>query len=222
MINQIRAVLLSQGYQVGSTAAELFAKRLSRVELPPSLQAQIEPLLSLLSPLHAQIEQLEQKLEERAQASEDARRCMTLPGIGPLTSLMFIAALDGATRFRSAHQVMSYLGLVPRENSSGESQKRGHITKAGCTQTRALLVQAAQRILRLRNPDTEVLWIWAEGIAKRRGKRIAVVAFSRRLSGILWAMLRDGQLCQAKRPRAEGEAETVPVRTSTGTQAQAA
>lgn len=63
---------------------------------------------------------------------------------------------------------MSYLGLVPRENSSEESQKRGHITKAGCTQTRALLVQAAQRILRLRNLVTEVLWIWAEGIAKRR------------------------------------------------------
>ena len=135
---------------------------------------------------------------------------------------MFIAALDGATRFRSAHQVMSYLGLVPRENSSGESQKRGHITKAGCTQTRALLVQAAQRILRLKNPDTEVLWIWAEGIAKRRGKRIAVVALARRLSGILWAMLRDGQIYQAKRRRADGEAKLAKARTSSGMPAQAA
>jgi len=81
MINQIRAVLLGQGYQVGSGAAEHFAKRLSRVELPPSLQAQIEPLVSLLHSLNAQIGQLEQKLQERAQASQDARLCMTLPGI---------------------------------------------------------------------------------------------------------------------------------------------
>jgi len=117
---------------------------------------------------------------------------------------------------------MSYLGLVPRESSSGESQKRGHITKAGCTQTRALLVQAAQRILRLKNPDTEVLWICAEAIAKRRGKRIAVVALARRLSGILWAMLRDGQLYQAKRRRADGEAKLAKARTSSGTPAQAA
>ena len=83
-------------------------------------------------------------------------------------------------------------------------------------------MQAAQRILRLRNPDTEVLWIWADGIAKRRGKRIAVVALARRLSGILWAMLRDRQLYQAKRRRAEGEAKTAPARKSSGTQARAA
>ena len=88
--------------------------------------------------------------------------------------------------------MMSYMGLVPREFSSGEKQLRGHITKAGASRARALLVQAAQTMMRVKKPQTEALCKWAESIAQRRGKRIAVVALARRLSGIMWAMLRDG------------------------------
>jgi transposase len=88
--------------------------------------------------------------------------------------------------------VEAYLGLVPRELSSGESQRRGRITKAGNTRMRWLLVQAAVSILRCRDPQTDALRTWATGIAARRGKKIAVVALARRLAGILYAMLRDG------------------------------
>jgi transposase len=86
----------------------------------------------------------------------------------------------------------TYLGLVPRELSSGESQRRGRITKAGNTRMRWLLVQAAVSILRCRHAQTDALRTWATGIAARRGKKIAVVALARRLAGILYAMLRDG------------------------------
>ena len=95
-------------------------------------------------------------------------------------------------RFHRAHEVEAYLGLVPRELSSGESQRRGRITKAGNRRMRWLLVQAAVSILRLRDPRTAALRRWATGIAARRGKKIAVVALARRLAGLLYAMLRDG------------------------------
>ena len=93
-------------------------------------------------------------------------------------------------------------GLVPREYSSGETQRRGPITKAGPSRVRWLLIQAARSILRCRPPAAEALWIWALRIAARRGKHVAVVALARRLAGILYALLRDGTVYAPRRPAA--------------------
>ena len=109
------------------------------------------------------------------------------------------ATLDEAQRFHHAHQVEAYLGLVPREFSSGDSHRRGPITKAGPGRARWLLIQAAISILRRRPPAAEALWAWALRIAARRGKHVAVVALARRLAGILYALLRDGTV-YAPRP----------------------
>ncbi|MBI4012154.1 MAG: IS110 family transposase [Candidatus Rokubacteria bacterium] len=109
-----------------------------------------------------------------------------------MTAAAFVATIDDAQRVRRAHEVEASLGLVPRELSSGESQRRGRITKAGNARMRGLLVQAAVSIHRGRHPQTDARRAWATGIAARRGKKIAVVALARRLAGILYAMLRDG------------------------------
>lgn len=135
---------------------------------------------------------------------------------------MFLAALDGAQRFDNAHQVMSYLGLVPREYRSGEKQQRGHITKAGSSRMRVLLVQASLTMLRLAKPETELLCAWAQRIAQRRGKRIAVVALSRRLSGIIWAMLRNGTEYQARPPQRQRLAAAAPTRAASTLRVKAA
>lgn len=108
------------------------------------------------------------------------------------------------TRFGDAHQVGSYLGLVPSEFSSGERQHRGRITKRGNARVRSLLVEAGWRILRSRKSEGAHLKAWAMQIAARRGKRIAVVALARRLSGILYAMWRDGTEYRAPDVREEG------------------
>jgi transposase len=93
----------------------------------------------------------------------------------------------------------AYLGLVPREWSSGEGQRRGQITKAGQRRVRSLLVQAAVSIRRGRHAATTVLREWTERLAVRRGRFIAVVALARRLAGILYALLRDGTRYQPAR-----------------------
>jgi transposase len=104
-----------------------------------------------------------------------------------------VATLDTAQRFRGAHQVSAYLGLVPREKSSGEKQSKGRITKSGNTRTRWLLVEAAWSLLvRAKSVKAKPLQAWAQQIAARRGRRIAVVALARRLAGIFYAMMRDG------------------------------
>jgi transposase len=118
------------------------------------------------------------------------RLCTT--GIGPVTATAFVSTLDDVDRFPGAHAVEAYMGLVPCEFSSGERQQRGGLTKAGNTRLRWLLVEAAWSILRYQNPRTAHLRRWAEQLAVRRGRRIAIVALARRLAGILYAMWRDG------------------------------
>jgi transposase len=109
--------------------------------------------------------------------------------VGPVTAVTFIALVDDVARFESSDRLQSYLGLVPREYSSGEKQQRGHITKAGNNRMRSLLVECAWGILRRRNPKSEPLEQWALRIAARRGKRIAAVA----LAGILFAMTKHAR-----------------------------
>ena len=110
--------------------------------------------------------------------------------MGAVVAASFISVVDEADRFRHAHQLESYIGLVPGENSSGSKRRLGAITKEGNSYLRALLVQAAWNILRTKGDDP--LKSWATKVAARRGKKVAVVALARRLVGVLWAMWRDG------------------------------
>ena len=95
---------------------------------------------------------------ETAKADPIARRLMTVPGVGPSTSVRFVAALDEISRFRGAHTVESYLGLVPGEDSSADRKRRPRITKAGPTELRWCLVQAAWAARRARRRDPMQRW----------------------------------------------------------------
>jgi transposase len=102
--------------------------------------------------------------------------------------------------------VECYLGLVPREMSSGEKQHRGRITKSGNGRARWLLVEAAWAVWRSRTAESAGLRMWAQRIEVRRGKRVATVALARRLAGILFAMWRDGTSFEPRKLRTVGVA----------------
>ena len=106
--------------------------------------------------------------------------------------MRFLAALDDAGRFRNAHALESYLGLTPGERSSSERQRRTGITKAGPSELRRVLVQAAWTVLRTRPNDP--MAVWTSAIAARRGKFVAIVALARKLAWILFALCRDGTI----------------------------
>ena len=141
-------------------------------------------------------------IEHLAGQDPRAPRLRSVPGVGPVSAAAFLAAIDDVGRFHHAHQLEAYLGLVPREYSSGDTQRRGPITKAGHSRVRWLLIQAALSILRRRSPAAEALWTWALRIAARRGKHVAVVALARRLAGILYALLQDGTVYAPRGPAA--------------------
>jgi hypothetical protein len=114
-----------------------------------------------------------------------------------------MSVVDEAKRFQSAHQLESYVGLVPSEDTSGAKRRLGAISKKGNCYLRALLVQAAWTILRS-SDKSNPLHLWAAQLVERRGKRIAVVALARRLVGVLWAMWRDGTVYDAQHLARQG------------------
>jgi len=191
-IQVIRALTRREGLRVRSGEAATFGERLSEVERPEWLSRILAPVIAAMNEVNQQLAVVDQAILQVVEGDPVVQRLDTAPGVGAVTAVAFVATLDQVERFEGAHQVECYLGLVPGEQSSGERQHRGPVTKAGNPRMRWLLVEAAWCILRSRHSDTEHLRQWAERIAPRRGRRIATVALARRLAGILYAMWRDG------------------------------
>ena len=191
-INLLRAQLRSEGVRVPTGAAETFVARFSASEVSAAVRSAMAPLLELLAAVAPLLAQSEQRTRQAAKADAVARRLMTAPGVGPVVALAYQATVDDVHRFATPGAVTSYLGLVPREDSSGERQRKGAITKAGPSRMRVLLIQSAWHLWR--SPTgSATLHAWARRLGERRGRRIAVVALARRLARILWAMWRDGR-----------------------------
>jgi transposase len=174
---------VSRGYP------QTFPRRVrEKVEVIP---APIERLLVSIEALSTQLQAADEELEQEAKSDPVCKRLMTVPGVGPVTAVRFVATVDRVDRFADAHALQSYLGLVPGEHSSGDRIKRLGITKAGSTATRAVLIQAAWSVRRYRKDHAMARW--SEEIERRRGKHIAVVALARKIAGILYAIWRrDG------------------------------
>jgi transposase len=190
-ISVVRSLLRREGLRVRGGEAKSFGRRVKELEVPSPLASAIEPLLVVLEQVNGKIDGADRELDRRVREDPDLRRLTTVPGVGPVSAATFKATVDEVERFRGAGQVAAYLGLVPRERSSGERQQRGRITKAGNSRARSLLIEAAWLILRGKRSDTLALRTWAERVAARRGRRVAAVALARRLSRILYAMWRD-------------------------------
>src|SRR5215472_5717147 len=207
-ISLIRALLRQHGWPVPSGSAEGFPQRVMALPLPGRLRSEVAPLLAVMRHLQPSLAYSDERIAAVTATDERVRRLQSVPNIGPVTA--FVAAIDEASRFHRGHEVEAYLGLVPRERSSGETQRRGRITKAGSSRVRWLLIQAAVSMLRLHDPRTATLREWAGRIAARRGKGIAVVALARRLAGILFALLRDGTVYELRRRHACHVTQAVP------------
>ena len=190
LINSTRGWMRAWGIRIRSGASETFPLR-AREALDPAPDY-IEAQLDVIETLTLRIQEIEATIVERAKSDDVCRRLMTVPGVGAITSLLFVATLDDVTLFPSAAKVEAYLGLTPGENSSSERVVRTGITKAGSGALRRVLVQAALSIRRFRRDHPLVLW--AAKIQERRGRHIATVALARKLAGILFAIWRDGTI----------------------------
>jgi transposase len=190
LINNVRGWLRAEAIAIPKNA-DAFVRRVRETkgaELPPCVDRQLQ----MIDELSKQIDQADKELAHQAKAHPVCPRLMSVPGVGPLTALQFVAVLDDRTRFKTAHDLEAYLGLTPGQDSSSTRERTTSITKAGSTTMRCLLVQAAWAARRTRGSHPMV--DWSLQVEKRRGKRIAIVALARKLAGILFALWRDGTL----------------------------
>jgi transposase len=188
-ISLVRSLLRQSGYRLGTGTAETVPTRVAKLAVAGALAETLQPLCGQVRALTIAIEGLDQRLAQRTAGDAIVARLRTVPGIGVIVATTFRAFVDRHERFAHAGQVSAAIGLVPREDSSAERRHRGHITKAGPRELRSLLIQAAW--VCWRHGASGTLRAWADKIADRRGKRIAVVALARRLSRILFALWRD-------------------------------
>lgn len=190
LINMVRAQVLQFQEPVPACSAEAFVKTVRDLTLPPDLKEMIEPSLCLIEKFDETLASSDEKLEEHAHTEPAVRRLTTIPGVGPITALMFTAVIGKAERFHSAAHASAYLGLVPGENSSGDGVRRTGITKTGNKYLRTLLVQCAYALMRSRHGGG--LAQWAKLLGEKRTKKVAAVALARRLARVMWALARNG------------------------------
>ena len=188
-VTLIRSLLKQEGYRLPSCGAARVPTRLAAFDVPTALRTALTPLVEMIMAATTQIAALDAQVQARATGDPVVERLQTVPGVGLVVAMTFRAHIDDVSRFRDAGQVSAALGLVPREDSSAERRHRGHITKVGNRELRSLLVQAAWACWRSRQSGP--LRAWANQLAARRGRRIAVVALARRLSRVLYALWRD-------------------------------
>ena len=191
-ISLLRSMLRQEGLRLRSGAADTVLTRLSRLTLPADLVTCLSPLRESLETLTRLVGAADAHLHAEAVADPTTQRLMSAPGVGPVVALTYQAVLDTPARFGGdPRRASAFLGLVPSEDSSAERHHKGHITKSGPRELRALLVQASWVVWRGKGPDGAALRRWAHALAARRGRRIAVVALARRLGRILFALWRD-------------------------------
>lgn len=186
----VRSLLRQSGYRLPSGSCDAVPARLARLEIPPTLAETLAPLSRQVAMLTTEIHTIDTRVRTRVAADPIVTRLQTVPGVGIVVATTFRAMIDTVDRFQHAGQVSAALGLVPREDSSAERHHRGHITKAGPRELRALCIQAAWACWR--SPGGAPLRPWVDRVAARRGRRVAVVALARRLSRIMYAVWRDG------------------------------
>jgi transposase len=188
MENSIRSLLLSLGLRIAARHRGKFAARVmalvSKNEFAIGL---IAPLLNIRAILIGEADKLEKRLVQLTKADPVCKLLMSVPGVGPLTSITFKSAIDDPHRFTASRGVGAYLGLVPKVRQSGRRERRGRITKTGDRMVRSGLYLAAMVILRRGAPES---WLgkWGAVVAARRGVKRARVAVTRRLAVVLHRM----------------------------------
>ena len=198
--NQLHALAMGEGV---CRKKKLWTKKgrveLEGLKLDPWASRRRQELLAMLDQLDTSLKEFEQAVSEQAKQNPAAGLLMTHPGVGPVTSLAFVLTLGPVERFARSKQVVSYLGLNPREHSSGGRQRLGAISKQGNPMMRSLLVEAGHTAARL---DHELRQDY-QRLKQRRGSGVAKVAIARKLAVRMYWMLR-GPASYAQLVRMQG------------------
>ncbi len=144
------------------------------------------------------IRTLEAEIVAHARQDETARRLLTIPGIGPITASLIVATVADISVFKSARHFAVWLGLVPRQYSTGGKTRLGRITKAGNREIRKLLVLGATSMVYRAEQWNSAVGAWTRGVLERRPVRLVTVALANKMARIAWALMTRKEVYHAK------------------------
>ena len=199
VVNQIRGLLLERGITVRTGRCHLDAALPGILEdAATSLSGAVRFLLSQLKQeldqLAGHLEQAETLIQRAAQQSEACQRLDAIPGIGPLTATALIAAIGNGGAFKKGREFAAWVGLVPREHSTGGKQKLLGISKRGNAYLRKLFVQGARAVLKYRDKQSSGLRNWLAELCSRSHYNVVGVALANKLARMAWAVLTTGEV----------------------------
>jgi transposase len=198
IVNQIRAFLLERGVAVRQGLRFLrhaLPDTLARADvLTPRMMNMIRDLAGDLHYLDERIDEVTGEIEALARNDEACQRLMTIPGIGPIIASAMVATIGDGSAFRRGRDFGAWLGLVPRQISTGDRTILGRISKRGNNYLRMLFVQAARVVLlRPANWPKHSFGRWLEAAAKRMHHNVVAVALANKLTRIAWSVLYHGR-----------------------------
>ncbi len=208
LVNAIRAHMAEFGIiaRTGLPQVEALLATIDNEEddrLPPLARICLSGLAAQFMSLHLEITAAEQRIHAWHRASEVSQRLETIPGIGPITATALAASITDPSVFRSGRELAAWIGLVPRQNSTGGKDRLGRISKQGDHYLRWLLVAGAMAVIRqAKRRDTANPWL--AGLIAHKPTKVVAVALANKIARVAWVLLRDGGTY--RKPAAAAEA----------------
>jgi transposase len=200
--NTVRGLLRQEGVKLAVRGLatlkgwrELLSRKYRHAHITPILQAYFESFRALTQ----SIQRLDKELTTLSKKDARVELLKTMPSVGPIAALTLVAAIDRVERFRSSRELVSYSGLAPIVRQSGERATYGPISREGRREIRGVWVQIAHLVAHSDKAAAKPLRRWFLRVARRRGKKTALIALTRRLLTVAFFMLRTGEVFDARR-----------------------
>lgn len=164
-------------------------------ELPVSFRCLMQRLFNHFDQIDTQIKEIEQDIQTECQENEACRRLVSIPGIGPITATALVATVGNACEFENGRHLAAWLGLVPRQHSTGGKPRLLGISKRGDGYIRRMLIHGARAVIRFA-PTKEKPDPWLLGLLQRKHKNVVTTALANKNARIVWALLTRGSSYQ--------------------------
>lgn len=160
--------------------------------VPAAAQAMLVELGAAVADVSARIAELDRKLAQSHKANPTSQQLAEVPGIGPVSALTLALTVD-ARQFRSGRHFAAWLGLTPRQNSTGGKHRLGRISRQGNERLRQLLVLGATAVVRQVKPEQGKGSTWLQALVQRRPRKVVAVALANKMARVVWAMMTSGE-----------------------------
>jgi transposase len=204
LVNAIRGHAAEFGVIAAKGIAQvepLLSKVAADTNMPRAAKETLAHLGRVVAQLDAQLAEIDRRLAARHKANPVSQRLVAVPGVGPVTALTVATTIDPG-QFASARHFAAWLGLSPREHSTGGRQRLGGISRAGNERLRQLLVVGAMAVIRHARPGSKTASPWLLALLERRPRKLAAVALANKMARISWAMVANGTAYRQRMPQA--------------------